>query len=253
MTLKKIIHRMFHEPKTKSFAFANTTLAILTIVSVLVLILETVARFEPYHEVFLIIEIIAVGSFTLEYIGRIVISEKKSRYLFSFFGIIDLLAVLPSYLLLTNLTFLKSARLLHVIRILRILRIVKLVESERTTPHRSLGRHLFSLDIKVYCTILALAVTLLGSFLWATEPGNLGAENIPLAMLWVFQVILGGVSPYPALSVWGDVIIVTTRFTGLLLFGFLVYIVGHRVDRFLYGDIDPTRPSSQLARQGKRR
>lgn len=80
-------------------------------------------------EVFSIIEIITVLIFTVEYIGRIIVSKRKVRFIFSFFGIIDLIAILPFYIASgLDLRAIRIFRLLRLFRILKLLRYNKAVK-----------------------------------------------------------------------------------------------------------------------------
>lgn len=244
--VKKKIHEMFHQPETRIFSVVNYALAILTVFSVTALILETVERFESYGYIFSIIEYTAVFFFTLEYVGRIIISEKKKHYLFGFFGIVDLLAIVPSYLLLTNLTFLKAARVLHIVRFLRVVRLVKVTHIFQHPHSKKAKRHnIQRLDMQIYFFALLSAVVIFGTLLYMAESGNEGSANIPLAMVWVSKAILGGISQFTPGTVWGDIVIIATRFTGLLLFGFLIHMVGGYVNKFLFGTEDPGGPVSK--------
>src|SRR5438477_11407829 len=71
-------------------------------------------------------ELVIVVIFSIDYLGNILTAEKKIRYLFSFWGIIDFVAVAPSILMLGNVTGLKSIRMLRVLRVMRVLRVLKL-------------------------------------------------------------------------------------------------------------------------------
>ena len=68
--MRRFLNQAFTNPKSKTFHVVNDFLAILTIVSIISVVVETVAAFEKYAEIFLIIEWTAVVFFTLEYIGR---------------------------------------------------------------------------------------------------------------------------------------------------------------------------------------
>jgi len=83
----------FFRPKTKVYFWVNDILALLTIVSILTVVLETVESLSAYKTLFLIVEWIAVIIFSAEYIGRLMVTKPKSEYVFSFFGVIDLLAL----------------------------------------------------------------------------------------------------------------------------------------------------------------
>jgi len=113
------------------FLRINNLLAFVTLVSVALVSLETVAALAPYRTVFLVSEYIAVAIFSAEYILRLRYSPRTWRYVFSFYGLIDLIAILPSFLGFANFTFLKASRSIRIIRFLRILRLTKLAKTKR--------------------------------------------------------------------------------------------------------------------------
>lgn len=251
--MKALLNKMFHEPDTKIFIVANDILAFLTITSVLALVLETVVSLAPYEQVFHIIEYTAVSFFTVEYLARIYISERKGHYLFGFFGVVDLMAILPSYLLLTNLTFLKAARVLHVVRFLRMVRLVKLVHATER-PHGWKGRaydQIQKLNLQIYFFSLFSAVIIFGTLLFLFEGNTIEATNIPIAMVWIAKVIMGGVAQSVPTTIWGDLTVIMTRFTGLLLFGLLIHLVGEYVNKLLLGTAasEPIQSSRQINKQ----
>ena len=230
------LHRIFHDPQSRGFFIVNDTLAFLTIISVLAIALESVESLAAYRPLFITIEYVTVGAFTLEYLARICAYGSRARfvYAFGFFGIIDLLAVLPSYLSIANLTFLKATRILRILRFLRMLRLAKLL---RRTTQRA-RTDVSSLNVQIYFFALASVVTIFGALLYVAEGNQLAASNIPLAMIWTAKVIMGGVTQAAPTTLAGDLIIIATRFCGLLLFGLLIHIMGGAVRWALFGSRD---------------
>ena len=236
-SLSKRAHRLFYEPKARGFIFINDLLAILTLVSVLALILETVPSLEPYYWLFNLIEYVTVAFFTFEYIARIVAKhDDVGSYVFSFLGVIDLLAIIPTFLGFSNLTFLKTAR---VLRILRFLRMIRLAKVARFKPKR--GRDLedygvvYRLNVGIYFFALFSATTVFGTLIYIAEGSDPNFSNIPLGMLWALKPLMGGVAQTEPATIFGQVIAVAARFTGLILFGLLLAIVGNAVKKFLFG------------------
>ena len=123
-TLRVFTHEIFYNFESKRFLVVNNFFALLTLVSILAIILETVHSLAPYQILFETVEYVTVFFFTLEYLGRIIANRKDAlSYMFSFFGLIDLLSIVPSYVGIANLTFLKSARILRVLRLLLFIRL----------------------------------------------------------------------------------------------------------------------------------
>ncbi|WP_027064890.1 ion transporter [Maribacter sp. Hel_I_7] len=113
--------------KSRIFAYF---IQILIFVSILSFSFETVPDLEPStRKILRIIEVFSVIIFTIEYVLRIYVSDKKSKFIFSFFGIIDFLAILPFYLSLgVDLRSLRALRFLRLFRILKLMRYNKAIE-----------------------------------------------------------------------------------------------------------------------------
>mgnify|MGYP002638589437 CR=1 FL=1 len=236
---KKTIHKLFYDYKTKSFIITNDVLAFFTIISVLGVILETVKSLGDYRVWFLLIEYVSVAFFTLEYIARIWVSEKKLDYIFSFYGVIDFFAIFPTFLGLSNLTFLKSVRILRIMRFLRMIRLAKVIRLKRTKS-KDLEEYtkLYRLNIQIYFFTLFSAIVIFASLIYVFEYRNIEFANIPLSMLWSAKVLLGGIYQDVPHTLWGNLVIIATRFVGLILFGLLINVVGTAVKRMVYGGHD---------------
>jgi len=103
----------------------------LILVSIITFSVETIPNLKPETRTILyVIEVFSVSVFTLEYVLRIYVADSKSKFVFSFFGIIDLLAILPFYL-----SFGIDLRSLRALRFLRLFRILKLVRYNRAMNH----------------------------------------------------------------------------------------------------------------------
>ncbi|MCK0177742.1 ion transporter [Flavobacteriaceae bacterium S0862] len=113
---------------SKWFAFFIQALILLSLVTFSV---ETLPNLKPQTQTALrAIEIFCVVVFTIEYILRIYVADSKPKFIFSFFGLIDLVAILPFYL-----SFGVDLRSLRALRFLRLFRILKLVRYNRAMNH----------------------------------------------------------------------------------------------------------------------
>ena len=93
----------------------------LIVLSIIVVMLETVEQFKPYQKTFDLLELICVAIFTVEYLCFWMLSSNKARYPFSFMQIVDLLAILPFYLSMgIDLRGMRAIRLLRIFRVLKI-------------------------------------------------------------------------------------------------------------------------------------
>jgi voltage-gated potassium channel len=230
--MRSFVRNMFENPNARSFTIANDVLAITTLVSVVALVLETVASLHGYHRIFRAIEYVSVGVFTLEYVARLRISQRKLAYVFSFFGIIDLLSIIPTYLALGNLTFLKTSRALRILRFLRMLRLAKLARAY----HKHKGaRSLYFLNIQIYAFALFSALLVLGTLLFLFEHGQSYAKDIPSGMYWSFKVIFGGIPYEQPATTAGLFVLVACRFVSMILLGLMLSLIGTMTRKALTG------------------
>ncbi|MFZ2886457.1 MAG: ion transporter [Minisyncoccia bacterium] len=233
--LHTFLKAAFQNPQSTEFAFVNNGLALATIISIVTLVLETVHSLSAYVPLFHTIEYTTVGLFTMEYMARVAMAPSKWRYIFSFFGLVDLLSIIPSYLALGNATFLKAARTLRILRFLRMLRLVKLARFEKLHRKTKNKTSLYALNIEIYAVALISVLLILGVGIYVFEAGHRYASDIPSAMFWVFKVILGGIPIEQPTTTVGLAILIATRFASLVLFGLLVGIIGTMARKALTG------------------
>lgn len=232
-TTKQIIHTTFEDPRAPYFSIVNDVLAFATIVSILTLVIETVPSLFKYQTLFSIIEWVTVGLFTAEYVLRIWATKKKRAYIFSFFGVTDLVAILPTFLGLGNLTFLKSARVVRIIRFLRLVRLSKLSHIKVKDAEETLG--IFGFNIALYAVTLIFTMLLFGVVLHVLDTADGRYWSIPAGMYWTFSVFLGGLpAPIPP-GALGTTIFIFAKFCGMALFGLLVGIVGKLFNQWILG------------------
>ncbi len=223
-SLKQTLRRVLTDPTHKRYFVVHDFLALLTIVSIVAVVLETVPSLDKFHAVFLIAEWVAVFFFGAEYIARIIITKPVHTYTFSFFGIIDLVSILPTILGIGNLTFLKSARALRIMRLLRLMRLAKL---GRNGVNDEQGLGVVSLNIMIYVATLLIALLVTGTAMYLVEHGHQNFSSIPAAMWWSLKVFLGSIAVAQPASTIGEVFYVLARFVGMLLLGLLVGVVGN--------------------------
>ncbi len=230
-TVSYFITDALENPKSRCFGITNDVLALATVISVLAIVLETVTTFTPYHNIFITIEYISTLLFTLEYVARFKHATVKSRYVFSFFGLIDLFAIAPTYLGLGNFTFLKTARAFRIIRLLRIIRLTRLSNLKKKEGTSSL----YMLNMQIYGITLVTAILGLGTLFYFFEGSQGYAQDIPTAMFWVFKAIIGGVSYPQPVSTGGIVVLVLARFCSMILLGLMMSLVSTLMRNLLTG------------------
>lgn len=246
--MNRFLGNIFHNPESRTFVIVNNILAVITLVSVAAIVLGTVPKLHQYRAVFLIVEYTSVVFFTLEYVGRLIAVKKKRDYAFSFFGVVDLLAIVPTYIGLANLTFLKTARVLRIMRFLRMVRLTKIVRIKKNHTDIEDYSALYKLNIQLYFMALLGTVLLFGTLMYLLEAPQGTFTSIPVGMQWALETILGGsiTAVYPQTRL-GEIVSILARFSGLVLLGLLITVVGSTVRRLIFGttEIVSTKPNTR--------
>jgi len=182
--LRKKIFNIIFEADTKPGKVFDVVLLIVILFSVLIVILESVPRYESRYGDFLrAIEWGVTIIFTLEYILRIIVAKKPFAYIFSFYGIIDLLSVLPTYL---GIFFVgtQSLVVIRALRLLRIFRILKLTRytSEGMTIIRALRASREKISVFIFA-VLTLVI-IIGTIMYLIEGEANGFTSIPRGIYW---------------------------------------------------------------------
>jgi voltage-gated potassium channel len=118
------IKRIIEKSDTRQGKAFDLTMQTLIVLSIITFSVETLPNLEEQTRYYLrMFEIITVSIFTLEYISRFIVATSKKAFVFSFFGIVDILSILPFYLS-TGLD-LRAVRMLRLFRLFRILKLVR--------------------------------------------------------------------------------------------------------------------------------
>ena len=189
--LKEKIHEIIFEADTPAGKAFDVVLLIMIVASVLAVMLETIPSLASrYGRLFYVIEWIFTISFTIEYFLRIYCLYRPREYIFSFFGLVDLLAILPTYLSI----FISGAQSLLVIRVLRLLRVFRIFKlghflSEGNYLRRALRASVPKLS--VFMLFVLLMVTIIGSVMYLVEGGeeNTGFSSIPQSVYWAIVTL----------------------------------------------------------------
>ncbi|WP_167615970.1 ion transporter [Maribellus sediminis] len=193
------LYEVIFEADTPAGKLFDVVLLIVILISVALVMLESVPAIRTNYRPFLrILEWIITGIFTLEYVLRIVIVRKPLRYIFSFYGIIDFLSVIPTYLGL----FIVGSHHLVVIRILRMLRVFRILKLTRyTQAGRTLGRALWASreKISVFIFFVVVLVIVIGTVMYLIEGEEHGFTSIPRGIYWAIVTLTtvgyGDISP----------------------------------------------------------
>ncbi len=231
-SLTQILFNALEKPKHPWFRFTNRFMGLLTVVSVMVVVLETVEMYAPYVFWLTLIEMVAVTFFTVEYLVRFIETKPKHTYVFSFFGIVDLLAILPTFLGLGNFTFLKAARNVRIIRLLRTFRLAKVA---RFKDEKEASRSVLGLNFEIYSIAFFMALMFLGSLFYLFETTVPAGQDIPSGMYWALRVVLGGIPVPQPETLGGTITFILARFTAMILLGIVIGVVGTILRRILIG------------------
>ena len=198
------LHQIIFEAETPAGKTFDILLIVSIILSVLVVILDSINRVnERYGEYLYMLEWMFTILFTIEYGLRIYCTGKPFRYIFSFFGIVDLLAVLPTYLslLLPGSQYLGVVRVLRVLRVFRVLKLVQYLSEARlliTALHASRRK------IEVFLYVVLTMVIILGSSMYVIEGEEHGFTSIPRGIYWAVVTLTtvgyGDISPHTDLG-----------------------------------------------------
>ena len=179
------VHEIVFEADTTLGRAFDIALIIAILTSVVVIMLSTLEWAGEHRGLFFGIEWALTGLFTIEYITRLCVVKRPLRYAFSFFGIIDLLSILPAFLGL----FIVGGEELMVVRTLRLLRVFRVFKLARyLSEARSLHRALWMSrqKIAVFLTTVLIIVVITSALMHIVE-GNSGNERfatIPDSMYW---------------------------------------------------------------------
>lgn len=207
--LKSIVENP-QSPRGRTFDLSIQALIVISIVS---FSLETVPGVsEELATTLRVIEIICVAVFTVEYLIRILVADNKLKFIFSVYGLIDLMAILPAYL---RLTF--DLRSLRALRLLRIFRALKLVRYGRAVRRFHLAFRMVKEELILFLTVAGIVVYLsaVGIYYFENEAQPEQFTSVPESLWWAV-VTLTTVG-------YGDSYPITT---GGRIFTFFVLVVG---------------------------
>ena len=198
--LRDRIHEVIFEADTPAGKAFDVILLVAIILSVITVSLESINRLEAtYHDWFYFLEWGFTILFTAEYILRLWAVRRPIRYATSFFGIIDLLAILPTYLsvLFPGTQYLLVIRILRLFRIFRIFKLGKYIQESNVL---FLALKASRLKITVFLSAVLLVVVIFGSVLYVVETdANSGFDSIPRSIYWAIVTLTtvgyGDISP----------------------------------------------------------
>jgi voltage-gated potassium channel len=202
--LKSKLHTIIYEADTPMGKLFDVVLLILILVSVILVMLESVTSIDThYHDLLYFGEWVITIFFTVEYILRIITVKKASNYIFSFYGIIDFLSTIPLYLsfILAGSNALLAVRALRLLRVFRILKITRYM-GEANKLNKALR------DSKPKILVFLFAVLILsiiaGTIMYLVEGEQSGFVSIPISVYWCIVTLttvgFGDIAPVTPLG-----------------------------------------------------
>ena len=178
------LHEVIYEADTPAGKAFDVALLVVIVLSIVLVMLESVASLsERYYWEFYTAEWIITIIFSIEYILRIIAINKPAKYILSFYGIVDLLSTLPTYLAILggghNLLFaVRSLRLLRVFRILKITRYI----GESNKLMNALRNSRAKIIVFLYAVIIMCVI--MGTVMYLVEGPEHGFTSIPVGIYW---------------------------------------------------------------------
>ncbi len=188
-TAQKRVHDVIFGYESKAGRWFDILLILLIITSVSAVLLDSMASVHArYGDLLYQLELLFTVLFTIEYVLRLYSIPDKRRYVFSFYGIVDLLSILPTYIAF----FYPSAVYLIVVRIMRVLRVFRILKLLRYMGEANmLYAALLQARRKIFVFLFSVVtlIIIFGALMFIVEGGENGFDSIPQSIYWAIVTI----------------------------------------------------------------
>ncbi|RZI91989.1 MAG: ion transporter [Variovorax sp.] len=186
---RRRLFTVIFESESRAGLLFDLVLIAAIVASVAVVILDSVQAIRAHFgNAFGVLEWVFTALFTLEYIGRLLCVRRPLHYALSFYGVIDLLALLPTFLILLwpEAAALIDVRILRLLRVFRIFKLSRYSEEYRVlvTAVASSRR-----KITVFVGFVMLVVLVMGTLIYVVEGPQHGFTSIPVAVYWAISTM----------------------------------------------------------------
>ena len=208
-SFRQKIHEIIFEADTLNGKLFDIILLATILLSIVGVMLESVYEIDrKYHELIIAFEWGFTILFTIEYFFRIYAVNRPFKYIFSFMGIVDLLAIIPTYLIFI-LPAAHSLSVIRAIRLIRIFRIFKLSRYLRGAHTMQIALRSSRPKIIVFLLSVLLLVIILGTLMYVIESGarTNGFENIPNSIYWaIITLTTVGYGNIVPMTIFGKIV-----------------------------------------------
>ena len=173
-----MLENMFTEPTSSAFQRWVAIINFAIFISCLSLAGETVEPYATEHaSLFKAIEYLAVLFFTIDYLGNLYYAKNRVKYFFSFWGLVDLVSILPTYLMIMNLTALQGTKVFRILRVVRVLRVLKMARIALQELEKKLeSSNPILTNLKIYFIALFSVVMISSTLMYYVEGSLYSAE-----------------------------------------------------------------------------
>ncbi len=245
------LHEVIFEADTPGGKTFDVLLLMAIALSVLAVMLDSVGSIHSiYGDQLYKVEWFFTIIFTIEYVLRLISVGRPAKYALSFFGVVDLLAIIPTYL---SIIFIGSQYMLviRVLRVLRIFRVLKVVQYVGEAQVLSMALRASRRKITIFLFAVLTLVTVLGSVMYLLEGPEHGFTSIPISIYWAIVTLTtvgyGDIAPETSI---GKALASLVMITGYAIIAVPTGIVTAEISYAMHGKSINTRVCHECSAEG---